>query len=128
MQSYDIAHEGIVWIALDQKRFQRFTDRAHRMIASRSAAAAKIMHRDVEGLPTGVIESPEHRIGKALDGWKLRAKEVEVTLARNPCRHVAVLNQGLNGDRPRPLSLFVERFALRRTRISQDTAPVYRRR
>lgn len=129
MQSYDLAHEGVVGIALDQKRLERFTNRAHRMIARRSAAAAKIMHRDVESLPARSLgRSYEQRIGKALDVWKLRAKKIEVIRARKFRRRVAVLNQGFNRDRAGSLRLFVERSALWRTRTSQDTAPVCRRR
>jgi hypothetical protein len=130
MQFYDVAQESVVWVALDQERFKRFTDRTHRMIASRSAAAPKVMHRHVERLPACALgRFHEQRICKALDRRKFRAKKVEVSRTRLPRGCVAVLDQGFDGDRPRSLGLFVERCALRGPRNpSQDSAPVYRRR
>src|SRR6266567_117174 len=129
MQSYDVANQSIVWIALDQKGFQRFTDSTQREIARRCAAAAKVMRRSVESLPTRASRRfHEQRIGKAFDRRKRRAKKVEIALARKLRRRVAMLDQGFNGDRLRTLGLFVERFALWQTGASQDNAPVYRRR
>src|SRR6266567_6635670 len=129
MQSYDVADQSIVWIALDQKGFKRFTDPTQREIARCCAAAAKVMYRGVKSLPTRASRRfHEQRIGKAFDRRKLRAKKVEITLARKLRRGVALLDQGFNGDRVGTLGLFVERFALWRTGASQDTAPVYRRR
>ena len=129
MQFYDIAHERIVRITLGQKHFKRFTDRAYREIASRSATAPKVMYGGVESLQACALRRfRERRISKVLDVRKSGAKKVEVTRAREPCRCVAVLNQGFNRDCVGTLCLFVERFALWGTGTSQDSTPVYRRR
>src|SRR5258706_7097667 len=130
MQSYDIADSSIVWIALGQKGFQRFTDPTQREIARCCAAAAKVVHRGVESLPTRASRRfHEQCAGKAFDMRKFCAKKVEIALARKLRRVVAMLDQGFNGDRLRTLGLFVERFALRVMRtVSQDNAPVCRRR
>src|SRR6266576_6452849 len=100
MQSYDIADPSIVWIALDQKSFQRLTDSTQREIARCCAAAAKVVHRGVESLPTRASgRFHEQYAGKAFDVRKFCAKKVEITLARKLRRAVAMLDQGFNGDR-----------------------------
>src|SRR5690242_118402 len=74
MQSYDIAHERIIGISLRQKPFKRFRDRAHRLVARRRAAAAKIMHGHVKRLPAFLGWLREPRLCKAFDGSEPLAK------------------------------------------------------